>query len=193
MPAVLTPPVQPALPPPLMTGEDFFRDYGSGGYELIDGRVVENAMPGGEHGISCLSVGFYLKLFLMDNPIGRGFGNDTFFYLRRKPDTIRGPDVFFVSHAKIPANATVPKGTLTVIPEVTFEVRSPSDSWNEATAKAFEYLSAGVQVAVVFDPDNRTATIFRPDAKPETLKADETLTIPDHLPGFSVPVHRFFE
>ena len=174
-------------------GEEFFREYGDGGYELVDGLVVENAMPNVKHGKVCSRLTATLQNYIDANPIGHSLSHDTLFYTRRRPDTLRGPDVFFVSHAKLPANAPVPKGTLTVIPEVTFEVRSPSDSWNEATAKALDYLSAGVQVAVVLDPSNRSATVFRPDSIPQNLEASDELTIPDHLPGFAVPVHRFFE
>ncbi len=192
MPAVLTPPVQPVLPPPLMTAEDFFRDYGSGGYELIEGRVVENAMPGGKHGKACVKAGYFLQLFLDRNPIGHAFGNDTLFVIRRRPDTLRGPDVCFASYAKLPADA-VPDGPLDISPEVTFEVRSPSDSWNEVTAKALDYFKAGVLVAVVLDPSNRSVTVFRPNAIPQKLEGDAVLTIPDHLPGYEVPVQRFFQ
>ena len=38
-----------------------------------------------------------------------------------------------------------------------------------------------------------SAAVFRPVTRPEIFQKDQTLTIPDVLPGFEVPVVRFFE
>ena len=59
--------------------------------------------------------------------------------------------------------------------------------------KVGEYLDAGVRAVLVLDDETRTALLAMADRAPQTLGADDTLTIPDILPGFSVPVRRFFE
>ena len=64
---------------------------------------------------------------------------------------------------------------------------------NQLTGKAAEYLEAGVSVVVVLLPETQTAAVYRNDALPVQLGSDEVLTLPDVLPGFSVPVKTFFE
>ena len=193
MSALLTPPA-PVAPPPApapMTDDEFFARYENERYELIDGVPVELPMPGAQHGRACISVGFELRLYLRANPIGTAFGNDTFVRLRRNPDTMRGPDVCFVSLATL-ATEDVPVGPLTVVPELVFEVRSPSDSWPDMERKAADYLRAGVAVVVVVDPPTASATAFRSGGRQDAFAATDTLTVPDVLPGFAVPVARFF-
>ena len=192
MSALLTPPAPVAAPPALLTAEEFFDKYEDGGYDLVDGVLVEMPMPGGIHGKVCVKVVRIVGNFVEDNNLGHTFCNDTFVLLRRRPDTMRGPDVCFVSFATLPA-ADVPAGPLLVIPELVIEVRSPSDSWPDMERKAADYLRAGVTVVVVVDPPTASATAFRPNDRRGIFAADQTLTIPDVLPGFAVPVARLFE
>ena len=194
MSAVVTPPLPQPQPtaPLLVTVEEFFRDYGDGGFELVKGRVIEVPMPGAKHGKVCVKVVHLLMKYLEANPLGHVMSNDTLIVLRRGPDTSRGADVCFVSYAKLPPG-DVPDGPLEVIPELVFEVRSPSDSWTDAIEKMLDYLKAGVQAVVIFDPKTTSATLFRSDVRQEMFEAGDTLTVPDLLPGFAVPVRQFFE
>jgi hypothetical protein len=57
MSAVATPP-RPTPPPsaPLITVEEFFRDYGDGGYEHVRGQVIEVPKTGAKQGKVCQKV-----------------------------------------------------------------------------------------------------------------------------------------
>src|SRR5262249_17022218 len=110
----------------------------------------------------------------------------------RDPDSMRGADVAFYSYSRIPKGPFPQHAYLTVVPELVFEVFSPSDRWPKVLAKVAEYLNAGVTVVCVVDPDSQTVQVYR-DALPQTLHGDDELTIPDVLPGFRTPVRRFFE
>jgi len=191
MSALLTPPAPVAAPPALLTADEFFARYENERYELIDGVPVEVPMPGGQHGRVCLKVGRIVGDFVEAQNLGNTFSNDTFVRLRRNPDTMRGPDVCFVSFATLPAG-DVPVGPLLVIPELVFEVRSPSDSWPDMERKAADYLRAGVTVVVVVDPPTSSATAFRPNDRQDAFAATDTITVPDVLPGLALPVARFF-
>jgi len=190
-PTVARPAPAPA-PPALLTAEEFYTRYGRGGYALVKGVVTEVSMPGGRHGKVCVKVAYELEAFVRANPLGHVMSNDTLVVLRRGPDTTRGSDVCFVSFDTLPKES-VPDGPLTVIPELVFEVRSPSDPWTEVIEKMLDYLKAGVKVVVILDPKTQSASVFRPQDRQEMLEADQTLTIPDVLPGFAVVVGRFFE
>ena len=60
-------------------------------------------------------------------------------------------------------------------------------------AKAIEYLVAGVVAVVLLDPKTESASVFRSDTRQEIFEANQTLVVPDVLPGFEVLVKKFFE
>ena len=83
---------------------------------------------------------------------------------------------------------------LEVAPELVIEVRSPTDRNSEVLAKVSEYLAADVAVVVVLDPALELAAVHREsDGFPQRFSNGDELTLPDVLPGFSVPVKKFFE
>jgi Uma2 family endonuclease len=97
-----------------------------------------------------------------------------------------------VSYTKLPPGLS-PEGVLEVAPELVIEVRSPSDLWTDALGKMLDYLQIGVPVVVILDPKTESASVFRSGTRQETFEKNQTLTLPDVLPGFEVPVARFFE
>ena len=178
--------------PPKLTVEEFFQLHGSeSNVDLVRGVVVRYPMPGAEHGTVCSIANFELRAFAQTKKLGRVMGNDTL--IRLAADTTRGADVCFLSFAKFPADQKLTKGILEVAPELVIEVRSPSDLWTDALGKMLDYIRAGVTAVVILDPNTESASVFRSGTRQETFEKDETLTLPDVLPGFAVPVARFFE
>ncbi len=161
--------------------------------ELVEGRIVRCDMPGGRHGKACIKAGRFLDEFVEANSLGRVFGNDTFFVVSRNPATVRGPDVAFYSYARLPKDQPTPVGALEVVPDLAVEVLSPTNRPKAVTKKVSEYLEAGVSVTLVFDPMIEAVAVYRPDELPQRLHNGDDLTLPDVLPGFAVPVRRFFE
>lgn len=190
----LTPSANPVLPaaPPLMTADEFFARYEKRRAELVRGVVKELPMPGAQHGKICIRMGRYLDAFVDQHGLGHVMGNDTFIKLRRDPDTIRGADVCFISYDRLP-RGPVPRGLLDVVPELVVEVRSPSDTWTEVIGKVLEYLAAGVRAVGDFNPERQAVAVYRAAADEEHFSLEQDLTIPDLLPGFSVPVRKLFE
>jgi len=177
-----------------MTGEEFLRLYGDrDGFELADGHLVRLPMPGFEHGEICGNAYFLIREFVKPRRLGRVFTNDPFIRTRTNPAGFRGADVVYISYESLPETTATPKGSFTPPLELAIEVRSPFDSLAELADKASEYLSAGVKVVLVLDPEVESAAIFRLDENPLRLHNGDELTLPDILPGFAVPVKRFFE
>lgn len=178
--------------PPRLTADEFFRLHGDeSNVELVRGTVVKYPMPGAEHGAVASAADFELRAFVRANGLGRVMSNDTL--IRLSADTSRGADVCFLSYSKLAADQKLPKGMLEVVPELVVEVRSPSDLWTDVLAKVVDYIRAGVLVVVVLDPKTQSASVFRSGTRQETFERDAELTVPDVLPGFAVPVARFFE
>ena len=183
-----------AAQPALLTAEEFIGLPHDGlPRELVRGRiVVENAMPGSRHGYICLKVGRIVGNFAEEQDIGRAMSNDTFIVTKRGPDTVRGSDICYYSFSRLP-KGQLPEGAADQPPELVFEVRSPSDRWVNVMLKMAEYLEAGVSVVCIVDPKEQTISVYRPDESAKILSVESTLTLSDILPGFSVPVRKFFE
>jgi Uma2 family endonuclease len=178
--------------PPKMTVDEFFKLHGSeSNVDLVRGAVVRYPVPGAEHGVVCTNAAVAIHQFVKANKLGRVMSNDTL--IRLSADTTRGAGVCFLSYSKRPADQRLPAGILEIVPELVVEVRSPSDLWTDAMGKMLDYIRAGVTVVVILDPKTESASVFRSGTRQDTFEKDETLTIPDVLPGFEVPVAKFFE
>jgi len=149
-------------------------------------------MPAPLHGYVSINVAGILREFVQAQDLGRIVGNDSAIVTERGPDTVRGADVAFYSFQRLP-KGPFPKGYLGVVPELVFEVLSPSDRWREVLAKVAEYLNAGVLMVGVLDPDPKSLHLFFPDQPAKVLDADQELVLPSILPGFQIQVGKFFE
>jgi Uma2 family endonuclease len=176
-----------------MTAAEFLRDYGQAtGVELVHGKLVRLPMPGARHGKVGMKAGFLITRHVEDHGLGHVFGLDTYIRTRHDPDGYRGADVSFVPYDRLPRNA-VPEGPLEIPPDLVVEVKSPTDRWKAIRKKTEEYLEAGVKVVMVLDPELESAGVFREEEFPIRFHNGDLVTLPDVLPGFSVPVKAFFE
>ena len=105
---------------------------------------------------------------------------------------MRGADICYFSYERLP-RGEMPDGLLSVSPDLIIEVRSPSQGWDEMLTKVAEYLSVDVRAVIVLDMNVRSAAIYRKDEFQQVFDNGDDLTLPDILPGFSVPVRKFFE
>ena len=183
----------PTAAPALMTAAEFLKLHGGEcGIDLVKGRIVRDPLPGGEHGIVCGQAFAILFGFVKPRGLGRLMTNDTFIYAGTNPDSVRGADVSYISYNRLPKDQPAPKGPFEIPFELVIEVRLPTDRMREISKKIDDYLEAGVDVVVLLEPAVQNATIFRKDSEQQFTIEDE-LTLPDILPGFSVPVRKFFE
>ena len=177
----------------LLTAEQFLLLPATGEpLELVCGVPTPMNRPNTGHGLICSAIVEYLAPFLRERGLGRLVGNDAGIITRRGPDTVRGPDVAYFSFQRLPVSSDR-SGYPTTVPELVFEVRSPSDSPRKVMEKAVEYLNAGVLVICVLDPVAQTATNYRSELSAETLSAGATLAFPDLLPGWELPLGKLFE
>jgi len=179
--------------PALMTADEFGKRPDPGHpEELVRGEVVAMPQPNRRHGQICAQGVYLLRRYLENHDLGHVLSNDAGVITERNPDTVRGADLAFYSYARLP-KGPLPASYGPEVPELVIEVRSPSDRWPSVLAKVSEYLDAGVDVVVVLDDDRRNAQVFQADGETRVLDADNALTLPAILPGFSMPVRRFFE
>ncbi len=178
---------------PLLTAAEFERLPDDGiPRELVRGKVVEMNVPTPRHGEICINIALLVGPHVRGKGMGRLVGNDGGIVTGHDPDTVRGGDVAYYSYARVP-QGPLPRGYLDVVPELVFEVCSPTDRWPRLIAKAAEYLEAGVTVVCLLDEMSATVHVYRVDEQPRVLRGDDELHLPDILGDLRVPVRRFFE
>ncbi len=176
----------------LLTAEQFARLPDPGvPTELVRGRIVTLSLPTPRHGQICSKIDRIVGNHAEERKLGHAIVNDSAVVTERDPDTVRGGDVAFYSYSRVPPGP-LPSGYLDVVPELIFEVRSPSDRWSRVLAKVSEYLDAGVSVVCVLDQSSETVQVYRMEELPQTLHGDDDLHLPDILGDLQVPVGRFF-
>lgn len=192
MSTLVTPPAASPSQVPLLTAEEFALRYSGSYVELVKGVVQELPMPFAKHGKICATMARLLGNHVVDRDLGHVMSNDSFVKTRSDPDTVRGADVCYYSYERLP-KGEVPEGLLPVSPDLVVEVRSPSDSWGGIFTKVGEYLNAGVRAVVILDAATFSASVYRAEELQQIFHNGDELVIPELLPGFAVPVRRFFD
>ncbi len=164
--------------------------------ELVNGRLIVREPAEWLHGDVAARVLVAISTHLtaertalgLSAPRGRVLAAETGFTLRRGPDTVRAPDVAYVSAARIPTD--VPRGFAEFAPDLAVEVLSPGDRAGEVLAKVGDWLNAGSRLVWVIDPARRQARVYRADGSETIIAADEPegglLDGEEPLPGLSI-------
>ena len=176
-----------------MTVEDLYVMPDDGfNHELQAGILVSEPLPGGRHGSVTAAVAEMLRAHVKKHRLGVVFAGDSGFVLAREPDTVRGPDVAFVSRERFDRSGDTVKA-FAGAPDLAVEVLSPSNTPAAMHAKVADYLAAGSRSVWVVDPESQTVTVYASLLSPRRLGEDETLDGNDVVPGFRVRVGEIFE
>ncbi len=177
----------------LLTAEDLLR-LSSQGFrgELINGVLRETVPAGKRHSFIAGNIMAPLHTHVRRDRLGRVGGTDGGVVVRRNPDTVREPDVFFVSAERLPLHDQS-DGYLEVAPELVVEIISPNDSQDEVDKKTRMWLDLGVLMVVDVYSRTRTISVHRPGVPAVTLTGDDVLDGGEVLPGFSLPLSEIFD
>jgi Uma2 family endonuclease len=174
-----------------LSAEAFYDLRIDGRCELVAGEVVEISPVGFDHGDAAGELIRLISNFARDRSLGR-VGPEVGFILARDPDTVRAPDVAFLSNEKV-ALARGKRGFLPFAPDLAVEVLSPDDTYVEVDAKVSEYLAAGTRLVWVVNPPARRVVVHAAGGPIRVLNAGDVLDGGDVLPGFQVRVGALFE
>ena len=161
---------------------------GGGRRELVGGRVVEMTPGGADHGETGVRVGAELLAYARAKNLGRVYGADTGFVLRRGPDTVRAPDAAFVRKERALRTRKFFDGA----PDLAVEVLSPGDTQAEIRERVADFLAAGTARVWVLDPASRTATVHWPDGTARHVAEGGWLDGEDLLPGLRIELAPLF-
>ena len=175
-----------------VTGERLLRMPWLNPCELVGGRIVRMTPTNPTHGRIEVNVAAALRAFVRTQNLGVVMAGEVGVFTTRDPDTVRAPDVLFLSHER-DALRTRREGFLEVAPDLVVEILSPTDRPDAVRRKLDEYFTAGVRMAWVVDPPTRTVRVHRSGGKFRSVAAGEVISGEDVLPGFVLPVDEVFE
>lgn len=183
----------------VMTLDEFMRRYDQEGpFEILDGEIVPK-MPSVSGHTEIIKWFFVALLPYEQRGIGEVFTEATF-VLSDIPDWVKGsriPDVMFVSAAKMAAyrlqTPDYRSKPYILIPDLVVEVVSPTDNYTDINKRVARYLSDGVRLVWVVDPQLQTIVVHVAGSNQQTtLTGEMLLTGGDVLPDFSVMVREIF-
>jgi Uma2 family endonuclease len=174
-----------------MTADDLLRvELHDKWTELVRGHLVVREPPGTWHGTVSARLAYLVGDFVYRNELGVLCGQDTGFKIASNPDTVRAPDLAFLSHER--ARKVERRGYASVAPDLAVEVVSPGDRAGEVLARVGDWLDAGVRLVWVIDPTRNAAHVHRPDGSLTVVGADGALDGESVLPGFTCPLGDVF-
>ena len=177
----------------LLTADDLLRLDGEGVRgELIRGVFHEIMSSGLEHSKIAAKLTFLLSFFIIPRSLGTLATSDLGVWLEREPDTVREPDIAYFSAARLPLDVRV-TGYAEVVPDLVVEIVSPNDTQREVRDKARMWLSYGVALVWVVQPDTRTVDVYAPGRAVVTHTDNDTLDGAAVLPGFTCPISDIFD
>ena len=156
--------------------------------ELVRGRVVREPLPGAEHD----RIAGRVFLLLVEHGQRTGKGEVTFGAgYQLSEDTVRGPDVGFISRERLPAET--PTGWWPLAPDLAVEVLSRSNRVSAMNEKVLQYLEAGTRLVWVIDPRTRIVTVHHSLREVVILRADDRLSGAPVVPELDITVSELFD
>lgn len=177
----------------LLTADDLARVADVlGPCELVKGEIIPMSPGGLDHSTVTGRAYFLLESYNRTRRLGRVLTNEAGIVVSRKPDTVRGADVAFISYQRLPKDSP-PKGFLQQPPELVIEVFGDDASWAKMDEKIADYHGAGVDAVWVLDPRARTLHAHPRGAARVLFHESDIVSADPHMSGFACRVGEFFE
>jgi Uma2 family endonuclease len=155
--------------------------------ELQDGNIIVM----GPSDIVSSEIGSRLIAFLFawiePRKLGRVFDSSGGFVL--SDSNLRAPDVSFVTAERLPQNQ---RSFGDLVPDLVVEIKSNTDRVKKLREKVKMFLKLGAKIGILIDPDKLTVTVYRPEEEPLLLNNEDTITIPELLPGWELEVSQLW-
>jgi Uma2 family endonuclease len=159
-------------------------------YDLVKGALVEMGRPKPRHGHLAIRLGSAVNVFVDSHNLGI-VTTESGYVLARDPDTVVGPDVAFLSKARLEKpdlDEYIP-----LAPDLAVEIVSPNDRAQEINDKVNAYLAAGTRLVWTLYPDSQEVHVHQGNGTIQVIKIDGVLDGGDALPGFTLPLREIFK
>lgn len=160
--------------------------------ELLEGELIRMSPAGFEHGSITLKLAWPIARYVEEHQLGIVCAAETGFLLKRNPDTVRAPDLAFVSQARVDHVGSV-KGYWPGCPDVVAEVVSPNDTVSEVQATALAWIEAGCKLVWIVDPKQKHVTEFRSETSMRVFTVKDRLAASDVFGDWFIEVGKLFQ
>ena len=177
---------------PKLTYEDYvlFPEDGLR-HEILDGEHHVSASPFAPHQDVFSNLHSFLHPFVRRHRLGKVYGAP--FDVILSPHDVVVPDLLFISNERL---KILTEKNVQGAPDLVVEILSRSTRRRDEGIKLERYDLFGVREYRLFDPDRKTARVFRRNGGRLALAADlavgDVLTTP-LLPGLEIPLAEVFE
>ncbi len=158
--------------------------------ELVRGELRTMPPAGEGHGRLTSRLTAHVAAWVIDHQAGEWYAAETGFVVARDPDTVLAPDGALILADRLPAAGV---GFGEVVPDLVVEVVAGAEGSPQMLAKVALWLEAGARVVWVAWAVSQTVQVWRGPDQIEILGPADTLTVPDLLPGFALPLARVFD
>lgn len=164
---------------------------GDARYELVKGDPRMMSPAGGRRGRIAMNLAVSLANHVASGSLGVVYAAETGFIISRNPDTVRAPDVAFISSSRA-EQIEDDTGFVPMAPDLAIEVISPTDTFSSVEEKAFAWLSSGTQLVLLVDPASRQLHAYRSAQQIVVFDDHEELDAGDVVPGWRLQVGGLF-
>ena len=159
-------------------------------YELVEGELIRMSPTKPTHGKIAMKIARILGNYIEAKGLGEIYGTDVGFIIKRDPDTVRAPDIAFVSRERIPED--LGEAFFPYAPDLAVEILSPDESAMEVQDRVENYFQGGSKMVWIVNPKTRTVTVYRSLTDIQVLAANDQLTGNDLILGLSFQVASIF-
>ncbi|MBI4910551.1 MAG: Uma2 family endonuclease [Acidobacteria bacterium] len=159
--------------------------------EILHGELIEMPPPKPRHEIITSRINASLVGFNLQARLGTVFGSNMGYKVLRDDRTWIQPDVSFLVPERLPDD--VDNDYVTGAPDLAVEVISPSESAQDVEDKTEAYLQGGAHAVIVVYPRTAKVNLVLADGTSRTLRSADTISLPNLLPGWELPVKDIFE
>ena len=149
------------------------------------GKLIIMSPVGGETGAKEANLIFKISLWNDQSQLGIVFSSSTIFSLPQGGD--RSPDVAWVSLSRWEKLTQAERDSFPPIcPDFVIELRSKSDRLKPLQDKMLEYLTSGLRLGWLINPQQKQVEIYRPNPPVEIVNLPTILSGENVLPGLNV-------
>jgi Uma2 family endonuclease len=157
-----------------------------------DGELVIEMPTKGSTGALNALLTAYLTMWALREGSGVAFDSSAGFELPN--GAMRSPDASWVRKSQLATLTDEQKQEfLPLVPEVIFELRSSSDGIKTLQGKMAEWVSVGVRLSVLLDPQERQVHLYRLGQAVQVLSNPAMLDCSPELPGFILDTQALFD
>lgn len=153
--------------------------------ELVNGEIIVMSPSGYESDEVAAAIIAQLWMWVNPRRLGRVAASSAGFVLPNATEDVRAPDASFVKAERLRRTT---QEFAQLVPDLSFEVKSKTDSLESLRTKIRTFLELGTQVGVLVDPRTRTMEVYRWGQEAVILRDGDVLTVPELLPGWEMGV-----